>query len=69
MANVDAELVAALRRADADGAEQLVAQYGDRTYRLALQITGRKPDAEEVVEEALRTAIATIHNAHGCVDL
>jgi DNA-directed RNA polymerase specialized sigma24 family protein len=61
VADVDAELVAALLRADADGAERLVAQYGDRAYRLSLQITGRAQDAEAIVEEALRTAIATIH--------
>ena len=42
MADVDAELVEALRRGDADGAEQLVERYGGRTYRLALQITARR---------------------------
>ena len=69
MADVDAELVEALRRGDADGAEPLVERYGGRIYRLALQITGRTQDAEEVlVEEGLRTAIGMIH-VHGSVHI
>jgi RNA polymerase sigma-70 factor (ECF subfamily) len=65
VADVDAELVEALSRGDADGAEQLVERYGGRTYRLALQITGRTQDAEEAVEEGLRTAIGMIHTFTG----
>jgi len=60
VADLDAELVAAIRRGDGDGVERLVDRYGDRAYRLALLITGTAPEAEEVVVEALQTAIRSV---------
>ena len=49
LATVEAsdELRVALERRDPSGAEQLVAQFGDRAYRLAIGITGNPEDAEE----------------------
>ncbi|HXL46877.1 MAG TPA: hypothetical protein VN977_09760, partial [Candidatus Binatia bacterium] len=49
-ADVDADLVEALRREDPDAAEQLVDRFGDRVYRLAQRITGVKEDAEEAAQ-------------------
>ena len=51
LATVEAsdELRVALERPDPSGAEQLVAQFGDRAYRLAIRITGnpRMPRRQE----------------------
>ncbi len=55
-ADRDAALVEQLRREDAVAAEALVGAHGDRVYRLAIRITGNASDAEEVVQDALRTA-------------
>jgi RNA polymerase sigma-70 factor, ECF subfamily len=60
VADVDADLVEALRRDDAEGAEQLIERYGDRAYRLALRITGVTEDAEAAVEAALRTVVGAV---------
>jgi RNA polymerase sigma-70 factor (ECF subfamily) len=49
------------RADDLDGVEQLVERHAARLYRLALRITGVKEDAEAVVEDALRSAITTMH--------
>jgi RNA polymerase sigma-70 factor (ECF subfamily) len=65
VADVDAGLVEALRRDDADGVEQLVERYGDRTYRLALHITGVEEDAAEAAAAALRTVVGAIHTFTG----
>jgi RNA polymerase sigma-70 factor (ECF subfamily) len=63
--DADAELVDALRRDAAEGAERLVEGYGDRAYRLALRITGTRQDAESAVEEALRAVLGAIHTFTG----
>jgi RNA polymerase sigma-70 factor (ECF subfamily) len=63
--DLDAGLVAALRRDDPEGAEQLVERYGDRVYRLALRIIGVPEDAAEAAEEALRTVADTIETFPG----
>ena len=47
----DGPLVAAFRRGDPTAAEDLVAAYGDRAWRLATRITGNAQDAEEVVQD------------------
>ena len=61
----DAELVERLRRQDPGAAEDLVATYGDRVYRLAIRITGNEQDAEEVVQDALWTAARKIDTFKG----
>ena len=58
--DVDAELVAALRREAPDAAERLVERFGDRVYRLAMRITGSREDAEEAAQDALWTAARKI---------
>src|SRR5262245_10418684 len=65
VADADAELVEALRRHAADGAERLVERYGDRAYRLALRITGTRQEAESAVEEGLRAVLGAIDTFTG----
>src|SRR3990170_2699176 len=61
----DAVLLERLRREDPEAAEQLVATYGDRVYRLAIRITSNEQDAEEVVQDALWTAARKIDGFKG----
>jgi RNA polymerase sigma-70 factor (ECF subfamily) len=61
----DAELVERLRRQDPSAAEELIATYGDRVYRLAIRITSNEQDAEEVVQDALWTAARKIDTFKG----
>lgn len=60
MQTTDDDLVNALRLGEATAAERLVATYGDRSYRLAVGITGNVQDAEEVVQDALWTVVRRI---------
>src|SRR5438477_9976007 len=61
----DASLVAALRRGAPTAAEDLVAAYGDRAYRLATRITGNAEDAEEAVQDAFLSVIRKIDAFRG----
>ena len=61
----DGALVAALRRGDPTGAEDLVTVYGDRAYRLATRITCDPQDAEEAVQDAFLSAIRKIDSFRG----
>ena len=61
----DRELLEALQRHEPPAAERLVAQYGDRAYRLAVSITGSRPDAEEVVQDAFWTVVRKIEMFRG----
>jgi RNA polymerase sigma-70 factor, ECF subfamily len=67
--DVDTGLVEALRRNDADATERLVERFGDRAYQLALRITGLRQDAEQAVEDALLTAVGSIHTFTGASTL
>ncbi len=61
----DGPLVAALRRGDPTAAEDLVASYGDRAWRLATRITGNAQDAEEAVQDAFLSVIQKIVTFRG----
>jgi RNA polymerase sigma-70 factor, ECF subfamily len=61
----DASLVEALRRDEPGATEALIAVYGDRTYRLAMRITGNRWDAEEVVQDAFWTVVQKIETFRG----
>src|SRR2546427_11384524 len=61
----DAQLVKALRLRAPTAAEQLVATYGDRAYRLAIGITGNGPDAEEAVQDAFWSVVRKIDTFRG----
>jgi hypothetical protein len=56
-ADRDGRLVESLRLAEPTAAEELVASYGGRAFRLAIGITGNRADAEEVVQDALWTVV------------
>ena len=61
----DADLVEALRRQETGAMEALIALYGDRVYRLAMRITGNRPDAEEVVQDAFWMVVRRIDTFRG----
>jgi RNA polymerase sigma-70 factor (ECF subfamily) len=61
----DADLVEALRRQEPGSIEALIAQYADRVYRLAMHITGSRPDAEEVVQDAFWRVVQKIETFRG----
>ena len=61
----DAHLAEALRLRDATAAEQLLASYGDRAYRLALRIAGNRADAEEALQDAFWNVIRKIDTFRG----
>jgi RNA polymerase sigma-70 factor (ECF subfamily) len=61
----DANLIDGLRSRDAAAAEQLVATYGDRAYRLALRIAGNQQDAEEALQDAFWNVIRKIDTFRG----
>lgn len=61
----DAGLIEALRSCEATAAEQLVAAYGDRAYRLALRIIGNREDAEEALQDAFWNVIRNIDTFRG----
>ena len=64
-ADRDGDLVEALRRRDPVGAECLVSRYGERAYRLAARIAPDAQVAEDVVQQALLTAVDTIETFRG----
>ena len=64
-ADRDADLVEALRQQEAGATETLIARYGDRVYRLAMRITGNRPNAEEVVQDAFWTVVRRIETFRG----
>jgi len=61
----DGELVEALRLRHPTAPEQLITTYGDRAYRLAIEITGSAADAEEVVQDAFWNVIRKIDTFRG----
>ena len=67
--DLDAALVAQLRRTDTGAAEALVGVYGDRVYRLAIRITGNASDAEEVVQDAFSSVLRNIGTFRGDASL
>src|SRR5881409_1223854 len=64
-ADRDRRLVEALQQQEPTAAEQLIATYGDRAYRLASGITGNGQDAEEVVQDAFWTVVRKIDTFRG----
>jgi RNA polymerase sigma-70 factor (ECF subfamily) len=45
--------------------EQVVAEYADRLYGVALRITGSSPDAEDAVQEAFLSAYRSLRDFRG----
>ena len=61
----DSRLLDALRQGEPTAAEELVATYGNRAYRLTIGITGNKQDAEEAVQDAFWSVIHKIDTFRG----
>jgi RNA polymerase sigma-70 factor, ECF subfamily len=61
----DEELLDALRQRDPTAAERLLTTYGDRAYRLATRITGKKDDGEEAVQDAFWAVVRKIDGFRG----
>jgi len=61
----DADLVEGLCRQETGAIEALITLYKDRIYRLALRITENRPDAEEVVQDAILSVVRKIDTFRG----
>jgi len=61
----DGRIVEALHLREPTAAEQLVAMYGDRAYRLAVRITGNAQDAEEAVQDAFWSVVRKVDTFRG----
>jgi RNA polymerase sigma-70 factor (ECF subfamily) len=61
----EGSLLEALRRRDPSAAEQLVARFGARAYRLAWGITRNAEDAEEAVQDAFLNVARKIDTFRG----
>jgi RNA polymerase sigma-70 factor (ECF subfamily) len=64
-ADVEENLRAGLGRGDPSAAEDLVARFGDRAYRLAVRITRNAEDAEEAVQDAFLSVIRKVDTFRG----
>ena len=60
-----AEQLEAIRRGDADAFEQMARQHAPRLFRLALRLTGRREDAEDLVQETLVRALPALRRFEG----
>ena len=56
----EADLVDRIRRGDADAYEQLAREVAPKLYRLAVHLTGRRDEAEDLVQETLVRALPAL---------
>jgi RNA polymerase sigma-70 factor (ECF subfamily) len=61
----DAQLHQELLHGSLDAVEELVARFGPKTYRLALRITGKPEDAQEVTQDVMWTVARKIDTFKG----
>src|SRR5262245_60593730 len=61
----DAYLHQELLSGSPDAVEELVARFGPKTYRLALRITGKPEDAQEVTQDVMWTVVRKIDTFKG----
>ena len=59
------ELVASARAGDSAAFEELVARYEDKIFRLTINITGNREDAEDAMQDAFLKAFSHLKNFHG----
>lgn len=59
------KLLEGIRRGDADAFEQLAREHAPRLYRLALRLTGRVEDAEDLVQETLVRSLPALRRFEG----
>jgi len=60
-----ADLVDRIRRGDADAFEELAREVAPRLYRLAVHLTGRAEEAEDLVQETLVRALPALKGFEG----
>lgn len=60
-----AELLERLRRGDPDAFEAVAREHAPRLFRLALRLTGRREDAEDLVQETLVRALPKLSAFEG----
>jgi RNA polymerase sigma-70 factor (ECF subfamily) len=59
------ELLERIRRGDADAFEQVAREHAPRLFRLAMRLTGRREDAEDLVQETLVRALPALRRFEG----
>lgn len=60
-----AELLDGVRRGDADAFEAVARMYAPRLFRLAIRLTGRREDAEDLVQETLVRTLPALRRFEG----
>ena len=60
-----ARLLEAIRRGDPDAFETLAREHAPALFRMALRLTGRREDAEDLVQEALVRALPALRRFEG----
>jgi RNA polymerase sigma-70 factor (ECF subfamily) len=58
-------LLAAIRRGDPDAFDRVAREHSPRLYRLALHLTGRREDAEDLVQETLVRTLPALRRFEG----
>jgi RNA polymerase sigma-70 factor (ECF subfamily) len=64
-----AERLEAIRRGDADAFEAVARQHAPRLFRVALRLTGRREDAEDLVQETLVRTLPRLPRFEGRASL
>jgi RNA polymerase sigma-70 factor (ECF subfamily) len=60
-----ADLLERIRQGDADAFEEMAREQAPRLFRLALRMTGRKEEAEDLVQETLVRALPALRRFEG----
>jgi len=60
-----AELLAGVRRGDPEAFDRLTRMHAPRLFRLAMRFTGRREDAEDLVQETLVRALPALRRFEG----
>jgi RNA polymerase sigma-70 factor (ECF subfamily) len=60
-----AELLVRIRRGDPEAFEALARQHAPRMFRLAMRMTGRREEAEDLVQETLVRALPALRRFEG----
>jgi RNA polymerase sigma-70 factor (ECF subfamily) len=60
-----AELLEGVRRGEADAFEAVARMHAPRLFRLAVRLTGRREDAEDLVQETLVRALPALRRFEG----
>src|SRR5262245_33710233 len=61
----DSELVDRFRNGDKLAFEELIGRYNEKAYNLAMRITRRQEDAEEILQDVFVSVFKKIHEFEG----